>query len=92
MTGGIICPPEEAAASTPPAKARPKPLFIIIGIVRTPVERTLTTGPPDIVPNIAELTMAAWAGPPLSLRVNRNASLIKERPPADAPNNEPRIT
>jgi hypothetical protein len=55
----MICPPEEAAASTPPAKALPNPRFIIIGIVRTPVERTFTTGPPDIVPNIAELTIAA---------------------------------
>jgi len=57
--GGIICPPLEAAASTPPANIFEKPLLTIIGIVKTPVARTLTTGPPEIVPNSAELTIAA---------------------------------
>ena len=57
ITGGIIEPPDEAAASMPPANTREKPLLIIIGIVRTPVDRTLTTGPPVIVPNRAELTL-----------------------------------
>jgi len=66
------------------------PRFIIIGIVSTPVDNTLTTGPPEIVPNIADDIMAAWAGPPRSFRVHRKASFIKERPPADAPNNPPR--
>lgn len=85
----MICPPDDAAASTPPANTRLKPRFRIIGIVSTPVDRTLTTGPPEIVPNIAELTIAAFAGPPRKLRIHKNAILIKERPPADAPNNVP---
>ena len=59
IIGGIIEPPDEAAASTPPANTREKPRLSIIGMVRTPVERTLTTGPPVIVPNIAEDTTAA---------------------------------
>ena len=91
ITGGMIEPPEEAAASTPPAKTREKPDFIIIGIVRTPVERTFVTGPPVIVPNIADDTIAAWAGPPRKLRVQRKASLISDFPPADLPNIAPRI-
>ena len=77
IMGGIIDPPEEAAASTPPAKTLENPRFNIIGIVRIPVERTLTTGPPVIVPNIADETTAACAGPPRRLRVALKASLIK---------------
>jgi hypothetical protein len=69
ITGGIICPPVDAAASTPPAKAGLKTVFIIIGIVRVPVPRTFTTGPPEIVPKVAYPTIAAWADPPRSFRV-----------------------
>ena len=82
-------PPDEAADSIPPANTFEKPRFIIIGMVSTPVDRTFTTGPPLIVPNMADDTIAAWAGPPRNFLVHRNASLISERPPADAPNNPP---
>ena len=75
----------------PPAKTFEKPRFTIIGMVNTPVDNTLTIGPPEIVPNKADDTIAACAGPPASLRVQRNATLISERPPAEAPNNEPRM-
>lgn len=78
MTGGMICPPEDAAASTPPAKVREKPRFSIIGMVRTPVDSTLVTGPPDMVPNSADDTMAAWAGPPRRRRVHRKATLMSD--------------
>ena len=87
----MIEPPDEAAASIPPAKVGEKPRLIIIGIVRTPVDSTLTMGPPEIVPNMADDTMAAWAGPPRRRRVQRKASLISDLPPAEAPNSEPRI-
>ena len=83
-------PPDEAAASTPPAKTLEKPRLSIIGIVRTPVDNTFTIGPPEMVPNIADETTAACAGPPLSLRVQRKANLISERPPAELPNSDPR--
>ena len=89
ITGGIIEPPDDAAASIPPANTFEKPRFIIMGMVKTPVDSTLTTGPPEIVPNIADETIAACAGPPRNLRVHRNASLISERPPAEAPNKPP---
>ena len=65
--------------------------MIIIGIVNTPVDRTLTIGPPVIVPNIAELTIAACAGPPRNLRVQRKASLMSVWPPADLPKSAPKI-
>ena len=76
MIGGMIDPPEEAAASTPPANTFEKPRFNIIGMVRTPVDNTLTTGPPVMVPNMAEDTTAACAGPPRRFRVSEKASLI----------------
>ena len=85
----MIEPPDEAAASTPPAKTRENPRLSIIGMVSTPVESTLTTGPPVIVPNMAEEKTAAWAGPPRRLRVSRNASLISACPPAQRPNRLP---
>jgi len=59
-------------------------------MVSTPVESTFTTGPPEIVPNIAEDTIAAWAGPPRKLRVQLNAILMSERPPDEMPKSEPR--
>ena len=90
MTGGIIEPPEDAAASTPPANVFEKPRFSIMGIVKTPVDRTFTIGPPEIVPNIADETTAACAGPPRKFRVKRKATFINERPPAEAPNKDPR--
>ena len=44
-----------------------------------------------MVPNMAELTIAAWAGPPRMVRVQRKASLISVLPPADLPNSAPRM-
>ena len=64
--------------------------MIIIGIVNTPVDRTLTIGPPVIVQNIAELTIAACAGPPRNLRVQRKPSLISVCPPADLQKSAPK--
>ena len=60
-------------------------------MVSTPVDKTLTTGPPVKVPNIAEDTIAARAGQPLKLRVKRKANLISAFPPAQRPNNAPRM-
>ncbi len=92
ITGGMICPPDDAAASTPPANSGLKPVFFIIGIVNRPVDNTLVTGPPVIVPNIADETIAACAGPPRSLRVHRTATLISAVPPAHDPNKDPKMT
>ena len=61
-----------------------------MGIVSAPVDKTFTIGPPEIVPNIAELTMAAWAGPPLRCLVHRKAIFISDFPPAETPNNDPK--
>ena len=74
MIGGIICPPEEAVASIPPAKVGEKPLFLIIGIVNVPVPTIFATTLPDIVPNIELAKIAACAGPPLVLLVRIKAN------------------
>ena len=43
------------------------------GMVKTPVETTLATAAPDMVPNSAEPTIAACAGPPASRPVAAKA-------------------
>src|SRR6056297_1641811 len=65
ITGGMICPPDDAAASTAPANVGRKPARLMIGIVNTPVETTLAIGEPESVPNAPEATIAACAGPPV---------------------------
>ena len=64
MTGGMICPPVEATASTAPAKWGWYPTLFIRGMVNIPVVQTLATEEPEIVPMIPELTTATLAGPP----------------------------
>ena len=63
ITGGMICPPIEAVASTPPAKAARKPKRFISGMVNCPVVTTLATPEPEIVPISAE-AMTADLGRP----------------------------
>ena len=60
-----MMPPVEATASTAAAKAEVYPIFFIIGIVNTPVVAELPEGDPEIEPNIADATTAAFAGPPV---------------------------
>ena len=69
MIGGMIWPPVEAVASTPPAKDGLNPRLMIIGMVITPVPTTFATAEPDIVPNRLEAMIAAWAGPPRNRRI-----------------------
>ena len=64
ITGGMICPPVEATASTAPAKAGLKPMRFISGIEKVPVVITLATAEPDTEPNRPEVTQATLAGPP----------------------------
>ncbi len=58
IIGGIICPPVEAAVSTPAAKMGLNPFFFIIGIVIEPVDTVFATALPEIVPIRAELKTA----------------------------------
>ena len=59
ITGGMICPPVEAVASTAPANFGWNPVRLIIGMVKTPVVTTFATAAPFMVPKLALPTMAA---------------------------------
>ena len=89
MTGGMICPPVEAAASTAPANAGRNPDRLTTGIVITPVETTLETAAPLSVPKSAELATAACAAPPTRPPVRRLATFSKRSPAPEAINTEP---
>ena len=54
ITGGMIWPPIDEVASTPPAKAARKPKRFISGMVNWPEATTLATPEPEIVPISAE--------------------------------------
>jgi len=83
MTGGMICPPMEEVASTPPAKAERKPNFFISGMVNWPLATTLATPEPEIVPISAEERMQTCAGPPFQVPTSPRAkSLNKVSMPA----------
>ena len=77
IIGGVNWPPEDAAASTAPAKFDEKPCFLIIGIVKTPVPAILAATDPLIIPKIALATIAAWAEPPRIFPVKAVEIVIK---------------
>jgi hypothetical protein len=73
--GGVICPPQDADASTAPAKRGENPTFFIIGIVITPVVTVLAIAEPEIIPNRPEDTTLTLAGPP----EKRPATMVARR-------------
>ena len=87
----MICPPVEAAASTPAANAGRNPDFLITGMVMTPVETTLEMAAPDRVPNSADEATAACAAPPVKRPVKRFAIFIKTSPAPEAINTAPKM-
>ena len=64
ITGGMIWPPDEAAASTAPAIRRGYPMRIIAGMVTAPVDATLAEADPEIDPNSAEAMTETLPAPP----------------------------
>ena len=86
----MICPPVEAAASTPPAKRGEKPARLMTGMVKTPVETTLATAAPESMPKSALPTMAAWAGPPAMRAVAAKASRSSTAPAPEACSTAPK--
>src|SRR3546814_11204206 len=64
ITGGMIWPPIDEVASTPPAKAERKPNRFIKGMVNWPLATTLATPEPEIVPISADDITQTCAGPP----------------------------
>ena len=83
MTGGMIWPPMDEVASTPPAKAEVKPKRFIRGIVNWPEATTLATPEPETVPMSAEEATQTLPGPPcLSPNTAIEMSLKKSMTPA----------
>ena len=70
ITGGMICPPVEAAASTAPAKYGLYPVFFIRGMVNAPVVTVFATELPDTDPINPLATTAVIAGPLFICPVN----------------------
>ena len=89
MIGGISWPPVEAAASTPPAKARGKPARFISGMVITPVEAVLATAEPEIVPVRPLASTATKPGPPVSRPATTREMLTMKSPAPDLSRNAP---
>ncbi len=90
ITGGMICPPMDEVASTPPANAPVKPERFIRGIVNWPDATTLATPEPETVPISAEEATQTLPGPPcLPPNIAIEMSLKKSITPArsmNAPN------
>src|SRR4030095_387089 len=63
ITGGMICPLMEDAASIAPAFTPEYPVRFIRGMVKIPPETTLETDEPDTNPLSADDTTATLAGP-----------------------------
>ena len=80
MTGGMICPPVDATASTAAANGGRKPLRFMSGIVIGPSTSTFATALPEIVPNRLELTTATLPGPPALRPVSARANSMKSCP------------
>ena len=79
ITGGMICPPIDEVASTPPAKAARKPKRFISGMVNWPQATTLATPEPEIVPISAEDSTQTCAGPPRQPPTEPERHVVEER-------------
>ena len=90
ITGGMNCPPDDAAASTPPAKELLKPRSLIIGIVKTPVPTTFAETLPEMVPKKPLAAIAAWAGPPRKPPVRLTAIRSRTAPAPVASSTAPK--
>ena len=91
MIGGVICPPDEAQASTAAANLARYPRFFINGMVNEPVVTTLATAEPDTVPMKPEATADALAGPPTRWPVNATARSMKNLPAPERISSAPKM-
>ncbi len=64
ITGGMICPPMLAVASTAPANTEEYPNRFISGIVNGPIVMTFAMPEPEIIPINPDEITATLAGPP----------------------------
>ncbi len=92
ITGGMICPPVEATASTAAANGGRKPVRFISGIVIGPSTITLATALPETVPNRLDETTATLPGPPAEWPVIDMAKSMKSCPVPLCSMNDPNST
>jgi hypothetical protein len=91
MTGGMICPPVEAVASTAQAKGGLNPVRFIRGMVSHPSTITLATALPEIVPKRALEMQEIFPGPPRVRPVIAEAKSMKSWPVPDFSRKVPKI-
>ena len=75
ITGGMICPLIEDAASIAPAFTPERPARFISGIVKMPPETTFDTEEPDTTPFSADDTTATLAGAAAQMPEQRDRDL-----------------
>mgnify|MGYP006229928437 FL=1 len=92
INGGIICPPDDATASTDAASLLGYFNFVIAGKVTIPVEATFADAEPDIEPKSAEDITETLAAPPFSLPANAVAIFMKPDPASPEFKKDPKIT
>ena len=80
ITGGVTCPPQDADASTAPAKRELNPYFFISGIVSEPVVTAFAIAEPEIMPNSPDETTQTFAGPPEKRPATIVARSMNRRP------------
>ena len=92
INGGRICPPEDATASTAPARAGGYPRRRIAGKVIAPVEATLADAEPEMEPKKADERTETLAAPPRKCPAAALARFIKPCPASPAFNTAPMMT
>ena len=92
ISGGMIWPPDEATASTAPARAGGYPSRRIAGSVIAPVEATLAEAEPEIEPNSAEARTETLAAPALRRPAAAAARFMKPWPASPALRTAPMMT
>src|SRR5512146_611479 len=92
ITGGVICPPHDATASTAAAKFGLYPAFFIMGIVMLPTVATLAEVLPVMEPKKELPTIATFAGPPVMRPAKAIAILLIRVEPPVFRSTAPKIT
>src|SRR5690606_11956120 len=89
MTGGISCPPVDATASIAAAECGLYPALRMRGMVITPVDRTLETALPEIVPKRLEAMIEIFAEPPRDWPMAAEDNSVKNVEPPERNSSAP---
>ena len=84
IKGGMICPPEDATASTAAANALGYPRRVIAGSVNEPVDATFAEAEPEMEPKRADESTETFAAPPFSFPAVAVAKFLKPWPASPA--------